>query len=82
MLLAICILILLLTIFGVIYKISFPHLKDLHKIFRYLLYLPISFYCFGVVVNERSGVAEVVGFVAVLVVLAGFLVMTSQYFLD
>jgi predicted membrane channel-forming protein YqfA (hemolysin III family) len=43
--LGICSLILGLTVIGIVYNLKFPHLKDAHKLFRYLFYLPISLYC-------------------------------------
>lgn len=45
-LLGACTIILFLTLMGIAYNIKFPHLKDLHKLFRYIFYLPISLYCF------------------------------------
>jgi hypothetical protein len=72
--------ILLLTLIGVIYRINFPHLKDLHKVFRYVLYPPIIVYSLGML--DQAEFLPAVGFAAVAVTLSIFLTLTSLYFLD
>lgn len=82
-LLALSMVILAFTIVGVVYNITFPHLKDTHKLFRYLLYLPVCLYCLEAIdTSELTNFWASLGYLVVLAVLSVFLLLVNLYFLD